>query len=387
MKRIIVTLITVGLISLLSACAPKGNLQGVSTIEPSSSDIIAEGHILPYDDLHLSFQTSGRVSKILFSEGDTIKKGQVLAELGDRSNAEQALASAKLELVSAQQDYDQTVRTAPLMNAQAWTAFLEAQKKRAKAEEEWEKLDLDQIDDDIEDAEKDVQDFEADLIEAQKDFDKYKDLDKDSSKRKNAKDDLETAQEDYNESVRKLEEIIQKRDLKRADLDKAIQTQAEAKRDYENSLDQPNKDKFQIAEARLQAAKTLLSSAEQNLSYFDLKAPFDGIVTDVNISMNEWITPNLWAIGVADTRNWYVETTDLSELDVVNIQIGQVVEMTADAIPGRTFSGIVDRVGLEPVNQGGDIYYTIRIKLNDFDPVLKWGMTVEVKFPPPQENQ
>ncbi len=387
MKKIIYILATVGLISLLSACTPKANSPIESTVEPSSSDIIAEGHIQPNDNLHLSFQTSGRVSKILVKEGDTIKEGQVLAQLGDRSAAEQAVASAKLDLVSAQQEFDQVVRTAPLMNAQAWTAFLEAQKKRAKAEEEWEKLDLDQIDDDIEEAEKDVQDFKADLIEAQKDFDKYKDLDKDSSKRKNAKDDLETAQEDYNESVRKLEEIIQKRDLKRADLDNAIQTQAEAKRTYENSLNQPDKDQFQKSDARLQLANAQLKSAEQNLSYFDLKAPFDGVVTDVNVSMNEWVTPNSWVIGVADNRNWWVETTDLSELDVVNIQIGQVVEIKADAVPGKTFSGVVDRIGLEPVNQGGDIYYTIRIKLTDFDPVLKWGMTVEAKFSPPQADQ
>lgn len=387
MKSLLYILATVGLISLLSACTPKGNTPIESTVQPSTSDIIAEGHILPNDNLHLSFQTSGQISKLLVKEGDAIKEGQVLAQLGDRSSAEQAVASAKLELITAQQEFDQVVRTAPQMNAQAWTAFLEAQKKRAKAEEEWEKLDLDQIDDDIEEAEKDVQDFKADLIEAQKDFDKYKDLDKDSSKRKNAKDDLETAQEDYNESVRKLEEIIQKRDLKRAALDNAIQTQAEAKRTYENSLNQPDKDLFQKADARLQLANAQLKAAEQNLAYFDLKSPFDGVVTDVNVSMNEWVTPNSWVIGVADNRNWWVETTDLSELDVVNIQTGQEVEITADALPGKTFTGVVDRIGSEPVNQAGDIYYTIRIKLTDFDPVLKWGMTVEAKFPPPQAKQ
>jgi multidrug resistance efflux pump len=349
--------------------------------EPVTSEVVAEGHILPKDNLHLSFQTPGLINSIEVSEGASITEGQILASLGDRAEAEHAVASARVEMEAAQQEYDQVVRTAGLVNAQAWTAFLDAQEIRAEAEEEWEKLDLDQIDDDIEDAESDVKDYQADLKDAQEDLDKYIDLDEDSSKRKDAEDDLEVAQEDYNEAIRKLEEIIQKRDLKRAALDEAIQSQAEAKRSYENSLGQPDKDAFSMADRRLEQAKAQLASAEQQLSYFDLAAPFNGIVTDVNASIGEWVTPTTWVIGVADTSEWYVETTDLSELDVLGIQAGQQVEITADAIPGETFTGTVEEIGIEPVDQGGDIYYTIRIKITNPDKVIKWGMTVEVKFP------
>lgn len=381
MKKIMIYLAGLVVVLTLIGCTP-GRATVPETIQqPVSSDVVAEGHILPKDDMHLAFQVPGRVNQISVKEGDTIRKGQILASLGDRAGAEQALSAARLELETAQQDYDRIIRTAKLINAQAWTAFLKAQQTRAKAEEEWEKLDLDQIEDDIEDAESDVKDYQADLKEAQEDFDKYKDLDEDSSKRKEAKDDLETAQEDYNESVRKLEEIIQKRDLKRAALDDAIHAQEEAKRTYENSLNQPDKDSFNLADHRLEQAKTRVSQAEEQLTYYDLTAPFDGIVTDVNVSLGEWVTPSTWAIGVADTSKWFVETNDLSELDVVGIQTGQQVQITADAIPEKVYTGIVENIGLEPVDQGGDIYYTIRILVTDPDTVLKWGMTVEVKFP------
>jgi multidrug resistance efflux pump len=381
MKKIMIYLAGLVVVLTLIGCTP-GRATVPETIQqPVSSDVVAEGHILPKDDMHLAFQVPGRVNQISVKEGDTIRKGQILASLGDRAGAEQALSAARLELETAQQDYDRIIRTAKLINAQAWTAFLKAQQTRAKAEEEWEKLDLDQIEDDIEDAESDVKDYQADLKEAQEDFDKYKDLDEDSSKRKEAKDDLETAQEDYNESVRKLEEIIQKRDLKRAALDDAIHAQEEAKRTYENSLNQPDKDSFNLADRRLEQAKTRVSQAEEQLTYYDLTAPFDGIVTDVNVSLGEWVTPSTWAIGVADTSKWFVETNDLSELDVVGIQTGQQVQITADAIPEKVYTGIVENIGLEPVDQGGDIYYTIRILVTDPDTVLKWGMTVEVKFP------
>ena len=381
MRKLLNITAVIGTLALLAACAPRENPALVSTMEPLSAEVIAEGHVEPKEYLHIAFQTPGRVDKLLVSQGDSVKVGQVLAKLGDRGASEQTSAAAEAEQISAKQEYDRLLRTAPKVNAQAWTAYLEAQIVRAEAEEEWEKLDLDQIDDDIEDAENDVKDYQADLVEAQKDFDKYKDLDKDSSKRKNASDDLETAQEDYNEAVRKLEEIIQKRDLKRSALDDAIHGQAEAKRSVEISSDQPDKDQLEIAEARLELANKQLASAQQNLSYFDLVAPFDGIVTELNISLGEWVTPASWAVGVANTNEWYVETTDLSELDVVDIKTGQTVGITADALPGIPLSGIVERIGLEPVDQGGDIYYTIRIKLIDPDPSLKWGMTVEVKIP------
>ena len=381
MRKLLYIIAVIGSLAILAACAPRENPALVSTMEPLTSEVIAEGHIEPRENLHIAFQTPGRVDQLLVSQGDAVMEGQVLAKLGDRGASEQALVAAEAELISARQEYDRLIRTAPLVNAQAWQAYLDAQIVRAEAEEEWEKLDRDQIEDDIEDAENDVRDYETDLVEAQKDFDKYQDLDKDSSKRKNASDDLETAQEDYNEAVRKLEDIIQKRDLKRAALDDAIHAQAEAKRSYEISLDQPDKDQLEMAQARLELAKKQLSAAEQNLSYYDLVAPFDGVVSDLNISLGEWVTPASWALGIADTSEWYVETTDLSELDVVDIKTGQTVMISADALPGVPLSGIVERIGLEPVDQGGDIYYTIRIKLIDPDPSLKWGITVEVKFP------
>ena len=75
-----------------------------------------------------------------------------------------------------------------------------AQTARGKAEKKWDDLNVDNIEDNIDDRKATVEDRRQDLKDAQEDFDKYKDLDKDNSKRKDAEDDLERAQEDLNRS-------------------------------------------------------------------------------------------------------------------------------------------------------------------------------------------
>jgi multidrug resistance efflux pump len=66
---------------------------------------------------------------------------------------------------------------------------------------------------------------------------------------------------------------------------------------------------------------------------------------------------------------------------VVKVEVGQQVEVIADALPGQTMTGIVEEIAIMPRNQAGDILYTVRIRLQDVDTLLRWGMTVEVTFP------
>ena len=212
------------------------------------------------------------MDKILINKGDTVRKGDILVSLADRESAQAANASASLELVSAQQDLDTLNRTADLARAEAQKAFSDAQTTRAKAAKDWEKFDLEANEDDIIEAESDIVTYKDDLKDAQEKFDKYASLDKDNSKRKNAADDLEKAQEDYNESIRKLEKLVNKRDVLKSALDAALAVEAEAKRTLENTQTGADKDKLAIASARLDNAKAQSSAAQHNLDQFDLKA-------------------------------------------------------------------------------------------------------------------
>ncbi|MFN3492662.1 MAG: biotin/lipoyl-binding protein, partial [Anaerolineales bacterium] len=184
---------------------------------------------------NLTFQARGIVEEVLVKAGDSVSEGDVLARLANAGAAE-------AQVVLAQNAYDVLLRNQSGDRAKLWQSYMNAQIVRAAAEEKWESLNVKSIEDRITDIEADIEDLKQDLQDAQDEFDKYKNLDENNSRRKNAEDDLEKAQEDLNKKIRELEAEIRKRDEVKAAYDSALAAEAEAKYQYEISLDGANAD-------------------------------------------------------------------------------------------------------------------------------------------------
>ena len=376
-------MIMIGLSTLvLGACAPQqtASAQDPTPAPVASDDVVAEGRLKPVRAANLSFQMVGIVEEVNVQIGDQVSEGDVLARLANADQAQAQLAAARFALVEAQQALDTLTRTGNSNLATAWTAYMDAQDVRAEAEREWEDLNVKDLDERIDDARADVEDREADLEDAQEEFDRYKDLDEDNSQRQSAEDALEAAQEDYNEALRSLEEVTRERDTVRAALDAALAAEAETKHQYEISSEGVNAEQLTLAQARLENAKAQVAAAEDTVSNYVLTAPFDGEVMDVAVEVGEQVTAESRAVSVADTSSWIVETTDITELEVVDLAVGQTVTFTADALPDVTMHGTVSEISQASIVQGGDVIYTVRIQAEEVDPRVKWGMTVEVIF-------
>jgi multidrug resistance efflux pump len=350
----------------LSACGnqPTATPAPVEVVSPDQ--VVAEGRIEPIHGANLSFEARGTVEQVLVSAGSTVKAGDVLARL---SNA----GVAQAQVVTSQNAYDALLRKESGDRAQLWQAYMDAQIARADAEKEWDDLNVDNIEDNIEDDKATVEDRQEDLQDAQDDFDKYKDLDEDNSSRTNAEDDLERAQEDLNQAVRNLEEKIRERDEVRAAYDAALAAETEAKYQYEISQDGPNAEQLALAKANLDAAQDTLAN-------YVITAPFDGVVAEVNVKAGEQVTAETRAISVADFSKWLIKTTDVTELEVVKLSVGQLVTLVPDALPDLSLKGVITEISQAYTQQGGDILYTVWISVQDPDPRLKWGMTVEATF-------
>jgi multidrug efflux pump subunit AcrA (membrane-fusion protein) len=366
-----------------SACGAEETSTPVVQENLEPDYVIAEGHVVPLHSSLLSFPAQGRVAEIMAEEGQRVSQDQELARLADSESAAAALDSAQLELLSAQQAYDDFTRTAGLAAAQAWQAYQDAQTVRAELEEDWENLDMDYLEDRIDDAKVDVRDREQDLEDAQDELDKYQDVDENNSFRKSAEDDLEAAQEDYNQAQRDLEKAQREIDGPRADLDAALAAEAEAKREYQMwSEDGYDLDQKALLESRLTAAQAGLEAAQKALDNYTLKAPFAGTLTDLPLEVGQLLGPEVIAAQLADLSEFQIKTSDLTELEVVRVQKGQQVEITPDALPDLTLMGTVEQIGQSFTTQAGDINYTVTVRLDETDPRLRWGMTVELKFLP-----
>ncbi len=274
-KTKIILFLSLVLLFALSACRGSETPIPEPIISISLDHVIAEGHLLPARDSWLNFSVQGKVAEILISEGEKVSKGQPLMILADSERAEASMQAAELELIQAQQDYDDFIRTSELAAANAWQTYLGIQTQRGEAESEWEDLDLDYLEDRIDDALIEVRDRESELEEAQEDWEKYEDVDEDNYARQAAADDLEDAQENFNEAQRDLEKARREIDLPRADLDAALASEAEAKREYEMWLEEGvDLDQQTLLESRLAAAEASVIAARDTLDNYTFNCSF-----------------------------------------------------------------------------------------------------------------
>jgi multidrug resistance efflux pump len=80
------------------------------------------------------------------------------------------------------------------------------------------------------------------------------------------------------------------------------------------------------------------------LNNLDLKAPFNGTVVDVNVSNGQLVGSDTWAVLVADFSEWYVDSSDLTEQEVVNISMGQKATVSPDAMPDQHLTSQVTEI-------------------------------------------
>lgn len=134
------------------------------------------------------------------------------------------------------------------------------------------------------------------------------------------------------------------------------------------------------AEAGVEQARTTLESAQVALERMTLKAPFDGRVGDLSVEVGEVVSPGMPAVTLADFSEWLVETTDLTELDVVSVSVGMPVEVNVDAIPDEALSGTVTDIATVSTLTRGDVTYVVTIEIDETDLPLRWGMTTFVEI-------
>ena len=347
-----------------------------------SGSVISQGNLVPKDYMYLAFPSGGHIEEILVQQGDQVIQGQVLARLGDRQQYEANLTAAQMEVENAQQALDNLNKNAAITSANAWLALLNAKQSVMDAEIGWNKVDTDEYQEKIDDAEIKVTDMQTELDDAQTEFDKYADLDVENPTRKTAETALNDAQIDYDNAVHERDQLIINKERAEANLQLAESMQVKAQSDYDSTRQGPDPDQLTIAQMNLDTALAHQTSAQAAMDNLDLKAPFDGSVVDVNISDGELVGSDKWAVLVADYSEWFVETNDLTEQEVVKVSIGQGASISPDALPELQASGVVTEVADNFYVQAGDILYNVRLHIDQPDPNFRWGMTVEISFNP-----
>lgn len=96
--------------------------------------------------------------------------------------------------------------------------------------------------------------------------------------------------------------------------------------------------------ARLAAAEAAVASAELDVDYCRVRAPFDAYVTNLNIAVGEYARQGQQVFALVDDRAWYV-MANFRETYVDVIKPGMTAEVYLMSYPNRRFRGVVQGIG------------------------------------------
>ncbi|HMQ35247.1 MAG TPA: HlyD family efflux transporter periplasmic adaptor subunit, partial [Chloroflexaceae bacterium] len=130
--------------------------------------------------------------------------------------------------------------------------------------------------------------------------------------------------------------------------------------------------------AQVEAAEAGVESARLNLEKGTLRAPFGGVVAQVNVDVGDLAggAAQLPAIQIVDTSELRVEV-NVSDTDVARIREGMPARVTVDALPGTSFDGTVTYIAPTATNVGNVRTFAVRITL-DQQEALRAGMSARV---------
>jgi multidrug efflux pump subunit AcrA (membrane-fusion protein) len=347
------------------------------TGEPSGGgQVTASGHVVAAHEVRLAFPVAGLVDAVNIAVGDQVQAGQLLIQL---------------EATSARLDVDQAQRalremTSPAAIAAADQAVASAQQTQDTAQKKVNGLTYPRATDAfIDNLKGEITLARKELADATKAFNHVEHLaDNDPNKARalvrmsSAQINLNKLVGNYNWYTGRPSEIDVA--LTYANLDAATAAVQEAQW-YAAALrgDSLPEEASGAQLAALEAARDALTAAQTDLDSTRLVSPIAGEVAAVEIFPGEYATPGQVVVIVSDVRHLRVETTDLSERDVVAVAIGQPATVFVEAL-GQEIPGTV--LAVSPVADllGGDVVYKTTVELQSAPDALRPGMSAEVRF-------
>jgi HlyD family secretion protein len=337
------------------------------TEEQVTQVVAATGVVVPSQWATLSSRTGGVVEEILAGEGDQVQEGQLLVQLDD-SDLEHVVAQAEAALATAQATLFQVkapARPEELAMAQASLAAAQAQLAKLR----WGASDEEKT------AARGAMETAAlALQQAQAAYDEVAWLEEIREMPQALA--LQQATMEYEIAKARYEALVRGASAEDIAAAQAEVDRARASLSLLGAGSRP--EDVAVAEAHIGEAESALAQAVSALDDAALTAPFDGTIGALLVRAGEMVNPNTPVVVLGNVSEFKIETTDLNEVDLYLIDVGQSVDLTFEALPGKNISGVVARIApMASLEQGGT-NYEVTIEMDNQDPDLRWGMTAFV---------
>ncbi len=151
----------------------------------------------------------------------------------------------------------------------------------------------------------------------------------------------------------------------------------QAERELERLLAGATQAEIDRVDAIIAQAELSVAQAEAGLSRTQLTAPFDGLISAINIEVGGIVAPGLPAMQITDIDPLRL-TVQVDEIDVELIEEGLPARVRLDAIPETEYESTLEQIALISTADGAVVSYDVNVRLvNINDPRVRVGMTAE----------
>ena len=130
----------------------------------------------------------------------------------------------------------------------------------------------------------------------------------------------------------------------------------------------------ETASDNLLSAELSVDDAENTMDNYTITAPISGTIIQKNVQAGETVggdsTTAATAMCIIHDLSYLEMTLNVDELQILSMQVGQNVQIRADAIPDQTFNGVVTNVSSAGTTTSGTTTYPVTIRIDDYGQLL-----------------
>lgn len=135
---------------------------------------------------------------------------------------------------------------------------------------------------------------------------------------------------------------------------------------------------IQSASESLRSAEISMQNLQDAMNNYTITAPISGTIIEKDAKVGDAVKAGDTLCIVYDLS--YLEMSiNVDELQISSISVGQKVQITADAVPDKTYVGTVTRVSMKGTSNGGTTTYPVTIRIDDTDG-LRPGMNANAEI-------
>ncbi|MGF1520771.1 MAG: efflux RND transporter periplasmic adaptor subunit [Leptolyngbyaceae cyanobacterium] len=289
------------------------------------------GTVVSVDTVNLSPKTTGELEALYVEQGDTVQAGQVLAQM-DTGSLQSELDQRQAQLAQAEAEYAKVLAG----DRQEAIQRAEAQVEAARSQQALAATQLNRF-----------RELAAQGAISQNELDQYI-------------NESQVAEANSNEAQEQLDEL----------------------------LNGSRPEDIAVAEAAVAASKAQVAMIETELDDAQIVAPFDAIVKQTYATVGAIVTPTTSASATASATSSSILAlssgleveVDVAEANIGQVNVGQSVEILADALPNQPFEGEVRRIAPEAVIENNVTTFQVMVELRTGLDQLRSGMTVDAIF-------